>query len=346
MTDNKFLYSFNDLPLNAEVYLYGASNGGERTSKYLKFFRKDISIKGFLDSYQSGQFIDMAVTTIDEAPVQWFENSIILITSMYWVDISQALKSKNIQNYRVCSDELYALPNFPTAPLNQLRYEVKCFGTDEIKKALALSVQYIYGAEVEGDVAEFGTQTGFSSSVLAASISAFDGFSKITGKKLHLFDSFEGFPAINNESDQASPQIQSGVWGEGFFKGLSAEQLVLNIISASNMPLELIEVYPGWYSDTVPKLADSSRFALLHIDCDLYQSTMDVLDVCFSKNYISTGAMICFDDWNCNRAMPDHGERKAWAEIIEKYQIDYSNAGSYSWSGQRFIVHQYQSPKN
>jgi hypothetical protein len=82
---------------------------------------------------------------------------------------------------------------------------------------------------------------------------------------------------------------------------------------------------------------------MVHLDCDLYQSAIEVLEYCFSNNMFSDGAIIFFDDWNCNRASPSYGERKAWAEVVDKFSVEFSDGGDYSWGGHKFIVHSYNS---
>ena len=61
---------------------------------------------------------------------------------------------------------------------------------------------------------------------------------------------------------------------------------------------------------------------------------------------LSVGAVVLFDDWNCNRADPRFGERRAWAELSERHAIECDDLGPYGWSGRRFIVHNYRgAPK-
>lgn len=102
---------------------------------------------------------------------------------------------------------------------------------------------------------------------------------------------------------------------------------------------------PRWFKDTVPTLDRSQKFSLIHIDGDLYESAIDVLDTLFQREQISNGAMILFDDWNCNSAEPTLGERRAFTEICEKYDIHFSDAGSYGVACHKFIIHQYTSIK-
>jgi O-methyltransferase len=49
------------------------------------------------------------------------------------------------------------------------------------------------------------------------------------------------------------------------------------------------------------------------------------------RGFITEGAIICFDDSNCNQASDAFGERRAWIELAEKYNINFSHAGNYGW---------------
>jgi hypothetical protein len=77
----------------------------------------------------------------------------------------------------------------------------------------------------------------------------------------------------------------------------------------------------------------------VHIDCDLYESTIDVLDYLLAHHHLADGCAIFFDDWNCSNASPAFGERRAWNEMVEKYQIRFSDCGDYSIYGHKFLVH-------
>jgi hypothetical protein len=78
-----------------------------------------------------------------------------------------------------------------------------------------------------------------------------------------------------------------------------------------------------------------------HVDCDLYASTIDALAPLFARGQVSEGAVILFDDWNCNRASPQYGQRKAWDVLVARHRIRYSDEGRYGMASRRFIVHAY-----
>ena len=220
-------------------------------------------------------------------------------------------------------------------------------------EALAQGVAAIYGCDVIGDVGEFGTMSGRTAAALAQSIASCDkslGFAvriyKHPPKKLVLFDSFVGLPEVEKDSvDGQSPHVVDGVWSPGTCRGLSAKEL--DTLISSHLAPDRFEIHPGWFSDTVPALDADRRFALIHIDSDLYQSAIDVLRSLFSRGMVSRGAYIFFDDWNCNRADPQLGERRAWRECVEEYGIEYSDMGAYGIFGWRFVAHSYRgSPED
>ena len=58
------------------------------------------------------------------------------------------------------------------------------------------------------------------------------------------------------------------------------------------------------------------KAAVIYIDCDLYTSTVHVLD--FIQDFLQRGTIIVFDDWNCFFGDPNKGERKAFREFLAK----------------------------
>jgi hypothetical protein len=217
----------------------------------------------------------------------------------------------------------------------------------EVARTLTLSTQYLNTAHVIGDIAEFGTMGGFSARTLAAAMIydlrrqpiTDEGAGENPFRRLQLFDSFEGLPEITSPVDLESPHVVSGAWARGGCKVLSAPELRAMIQRV--IPPHRFQIHHGWFADTVQKLPSDTRFAMIHFDGDLYQSTIDALVPCFANGFISRGAVICFDDWNVNRSIPSHGERRAWTELVERFQIEASHSGDYAATGTKFIIHSY-----
>lgn len=212
----------------------------------------------------------------------------------------------------------------------------------EVYRALARGVMYCCGMGVNGDIAEFGTMTGKSAIAISVALALmnkkYHGDDR-GGKKAWFFDSFRGLPPARFDVDKLSPHVMKGVWAEGTCKGLSAKQFESLIMQI--LPRQYFEVREGFFSETVPAIDHAQKFAMLHIDGDLYESAIDVLDTLFARNQVSAGALVLFDDWNCNGASPSFGERRAWSELIAKYNIDFSDEGAYSHASHKFIIHEY-----
>jgi hypothetical protein len=213
-----------------------------------------------------------------------------------------------------------------------------------IFEGLTQGVQYVFNNAVEGGIAEFGTGSGFSALTIAHAMNfyarMYAGYQKQQGlgpKTLHLFDSFKGLPRPDDPVDLQSPYVVSGRWKEGTFTALTRDEL-LAMCSAAYEGSH-IRIAAGWFSETLPAIPAGAKFAMLHLDCDLYSSTVEVLDHLFGHAHVAEGAILFFDDWNSNRSSPKLGQRKAWREMVEKHRIDYSDGGDHAVIGHKFIVH-------
>ncbi len=226
--------------------------------------------------------------------------------------------------------------------------DILILAAQEIAKALTLGVQYINGSHVIGDIAEFGTMSGASARVIAMSM-VFDYRRQPLAKsasgenpfrKLLMFDSFEGLPEITSPVDLGSPHVVSGAWAKGGCQVLGAKNL--HALIEKVIPPHRFKIYEGWFADTVKTLPLETRFAMIHFDGDLYSSTMDALVPLFERGMISTGCIIFLGDWNVNRAIPTTGERQAWKELTERFDIQASQCGDYAYLGTSFIIHSYR----
>lgn len=214
---------------------------------------------------------------------------------------------------------------------------------EDLVKTLTKSVSYVFGMAVEGDIAEFGTMTGKTAVILATATNYNNSLyiDDIRGtKKIFYFDSFEGLPEARFDSDKNSHHVKTGIWRKGSCMGLT-ESRFKEVVSKFISP-DSFKVYKGWFKDTLPTVSSTQKFSLIHIDGDLYESAIDVLNNLFSKGQVTEGAVVLFDDWNCNNANPNLGERKAFTEICNKYNVQFSDAGSYGVAAHRFIIHSYK----
>jgi len=155
------------------------------------------------------------------------------------------------------------------------------------------------------------------------------------------FNSFEGLPDSNNSAiDQLEASVQTKLWAKGTCTGLSEHVLREFLAAELDESETLIHMHKGWFAKAIPTLASDQRFAIVHVDCDLYSSTCDLLDGLLSRGMVLEGAL---DDWWCNRGARDLGEQRAWSEAVTRYDISFSDRGDYGPMSRIFVVHSYRN---
>jgi O-methyltransferase len=204
------------------------------------------------------------------------------------------------------------------------------------KEAFYVAIDYLISNQVLGPVLEFGSRSGFTSRCLGETMAE-----RNYPDKLYLFDSFEGLPDIKSDVDLRSPEVrEQKVW----FKGAMAMpddtvKLIANDMQKFMQPYQF-EIVKGFFSETLPKAVPEEPVAMVHIDCDLYQSTMEVLEFLNERKLLQNGAILMFDDYNTSKADPKMGERRALADLLlSNKALSISPFLSYNWHGQAFILH-------
>lgn len=136
---------------------------------------------------------------------------------------------------------------------------------------------------------EFGVYSGYSLAIIADHM-------PVIG-----LDSFVGLPED---------------WREGFPKGK---------FHTGDQPLPYPEygnaiIVPGWFQDTVPELVERGlpQLGLVHIDCDLYSSTMTALNGIVGS--IGAGTIVVFDEFHGYDGWQEH-ESKAWDEFCYDHHV-------------------------
>ena len=76
---------------------------------------------------------------------------------------------------------------------------------------------------------------------------------------------------------------------------------------------------------------------IIHIDCDLYTSTISVLK--FLKPLLVSGSILLFDDYYCYPANQNLGQKKAINEFLTNNKdYNFKKWKSYSTFGQSFFL--------
>jgi O-methyltransferase len=159
--------------------------------------------------------------------------------------------------------------------------------------------------------------------------------SKLYGmKNMHLwgFDSFQGLPQTKPSEDE--------IWSTGQFACSDVE--LKAILSANGVRDTEFTLVPGFYDQSLNDAQHAAMAgrtaAIIYIDCDLYESTVQVLR--FIERYLVNGTVVCFDDFWCYAGRPDQGEQRALREFLDIHpNLEFQRYLTYCPVGQSFIVY-------
>ena len=171
---------------------------------------------------------------------------------------------------------------------------------------LAQAFEFMKINAIVGDYFEFGVWRGKTFGYARTMAKRY----RVSGITFRAFDSFAGLPPTTENIYQ--------VWSVGQF-ACSREEFEAILRSKGFVPGEYV-LTEGFYRDSLnEKLVESMkrenvRAAIVYIDCDIYESTRDVLN--FIKHFIQDGTIICFDDYYSYRGRADMGEQRALAEFL------------------------------
>jgi O-methyltransferase len=161
---------------------------------------------------------------------------------------------------------------------------------------------------VPGDFLEAGVWRG-GSCIFMRAILKLRG---VTGRTVWLADSFKGLPAPSHEADR-----------DFDLSGIPILAVSQEEVEAAFRRFDLLDdqvkFLKGWFKDTL-KNAPISQLAVLRMDGDLYESTMDVLNALHHK--VSPGGFVIVDDYHvfscCEQAVREFRERHGINDPIQE----------------------------
>jgi O-methyltransferase len=188
----------------------------------------------------------------------------------------------------------------------------------------------------DGDYLEFGVYRGRA--FLAAYKMAVRR--KMESMRFFAFDSFQGLPEVGGaDADHRH-----------FFKGQYACSIdaFRAILSKAGVDQSRVHLVPGFFDASLTEETRRSlgikRVAIAWIDCDLYESTVPVLD--FLAPLITTGTFLAFDDWHSFGADPYAGQIRAVREWLERNpKITLEHYRDFGHSGRIFLVQKWDKPQ-
>lgn len=128
------------------------------------------------------------------------------------------------------------------------------------------------------------------------------------------FDTFAGFPSVNEEKDNSGVQASR----EGDLRGSPLHELQLSVEKynqerhLSHIPN--VELVQGDFNETAPQYLarhPHTIVSLLYLDFDLYEPTRKALELFLPR--MPKGAVVAFDELNCE-SFP--GETQAFHEVM------------------------------
>jgi hypothetical protein len=159
---------------------------------------------------------------------------------------------------------------------------------------------------VEGEFIELGVGMGGMTLFLALR-------AREHQRRMYCLDSFTGLPSPHPELD--NPVFREGDYGppEGLVVTQWRERLQMRV---DDFGLEeVVEIVPGYFEATLPHLPEQTKFAFVHIDCDLYTSVRPVLDLLYDR--VADGGYIVIDDF----IHPAQGALRATVDFFNARRI-------------------------
>lgn len=170
-------------------------------------------------------------------------------------------------------------------------------------------VEGVLDDDVPGDFIETGVWRGGTCIFLRALLTAYGD----TERSVWVADSFQGLPrGGDHPADAIIPYFEA----EGTLA--VPEEEVRRNFARYGLLDERVRFLPGWFADTLPS-APIERLAVLRLDGDRYDSTMDALVHLYPR--LSPGGFCIIDDYGldaCQTAVAEYRAKEGIAEPIVK----------------------------
>lgn len=198
-----------------------------------------------------------------------------------------------------------------------------------LKKSILKAVKL--GTTEIGDYYEFGIFNGYTF-LFAQKL-----FQELNQDKVRFFgfDSFKGLPKINCIDKTNYFAYHEG---ELFFP----KERVIKNLNQMGVDWNKTFLIEGFFNESLTedlkKKYNMKKISVALIDCDLYSSTVEVLD--FIKDIIMDGTILIFDEYDSIVFRHDmsRGERKAFEEFLEKNKNISAEMFLSIGTGRAFIV--------
>jgi O-methyltransferase len=162
--------------------------------------------------------------------------------------------------------------------------------------------------DVPGKYAEVGSYRGGSAMLVSLASN--------NSKELYCFDTFEGFP-------DTTPDQDLHIWKKGEMSDVSLDDVKEFL---SEHP---VRFFKGIFPDTAADIPKSELFAFVHLDTDLYNSTLEGCRFFYSR--LSSSGILLVDDYGMN-LFP--GVKSA----VDLFEAEIPESGIYLPTGQYMFI--------
>ena len=191
-------------------------------------------------------------------------------------------------------------------------------GVERLGNVRALAERVIREG-VPGDMIETGVWRGGACILMRGVLKAYG----VTDRRVYLADSFQGLPPPDPDSFPAD----IGQTAHTFTQLAVSRADVEANFKAYDLLDDKLTFLEGWFKDTLSTLPGSVKFAVMRLDGDYYESTIQAMEALYPK--LSPGGFVIVDDYgtwpSCRQAISDYRHAHGIDEVIE--QID--GAGVY-----------------
>jgi len=183
-------------------------------------------------------------------------------------------------------------------------------------KNVASSVLEVIETGVPGDLFEAGVWRGGVAILMRAVLKAYGD----STRTVWVADSFRGLPP----PDPDRYPLDTGDPHHCFssYLGVSMDDVQRNFARYGLLDSQ-VQFLPGWFKDTLPA-APVSQIAVLRIDGDMYESTIQALHCLYDK--VSAGGFVIIDDYGalagCRAAVDDFRRERGIADPLVR--IDWT----------------------
>lgn len=177
-------------------------------------------------------------------------------------------------------------------------------------------VERVLADGISGDLVETGVWRGGVAIWMRALLAAL-GTEEDGHRRVWAFDSFEGLPEADAERYPMDVPMKFNTYKQ---LSVGLDEVKTNF-SRYGLLDERLRLVPGWFKDTTPAAAkEIESIAVLRLDGDMYESTIDVLTNL--EPLVSPGGFVLVDDYGgieaCRQAVTDYRQKRGIEAEIHK----------------------------